>query len=177
MLGPVIQPLEEWPTDVRGLPESLWERLAQRLVVETGVQAVAPIEWALVGAGLERLRPGISCKLLATDAGNGLRCSSSPMEPMELLHLAALMVPERPLAKGEPWVHARCDRRARIRAQIVHEESVAGAAAAFIHQAWSRAANSSSFRAHAKWWRSNEAGRPSLLTISDRPSESGMLYA
>jgi quercetin dioxygenase-like cupin family protein len=70
MLGPVIQSLDEWPVDVLRPPNALWERLAQRLVVETRVQPGAPVERRWSEPDWEEVAPGISCKLLATDAEN-----------------------------------------------------------------------------------------------------------
>jgi len=57
-----------WPTDVLRPPESLWDRLAQRIARETGTEPVKPprrqaserVEW-------EEAAPGISVKILATD--------------------------------------------------------------------------------------------------------------
>ena len=57
-----------WPTDVLRPPDSLWDRLAQRIARETGTEPVTPtrfqtferVEW-------EEAAPGISVKILATD--------------------------------------------------------------------------------------------------------------
>ena len=67
-LRSVVDALVAWPTDVLRPSESLWGRLAQRLASEKGAAPAgsepAPYEepeWAEVA-------PGISCKLLASDA-------------------------------------------------------------------------------------------------------------
>jgi anti-sigma factor ChrR (cupin superfamily) len=68
-LRPVVESLASWPTDVLRPANSLWDRLAQRVAVDSGT---APLP---VAAALERpepeweeVGPGISCKLLATDS-------------------------------------------------------------------------------------------------------------
>jgi quercetin dioxygenase-like cupin family protein len=69
-LRPIIGAFVSWPTDVLRPSTSLWERLARRIATETGQEPVlAPPrppqpEW-------EEAAPGISCKLLATDAEKG----------------------------------------------------------------------------------------------------------
>jgi anti-sigma factor ChrR (cupin superfamily) len=64
----VVDAFVRWPTDVLRPPAPLWDRLAQRIAAETRRDAEGPAparwtepEWAEVA-------PGISCKLLATDA-------------------------------------------------------------------------------------------------------------
>jgi anti-sigma factor ChrR (cupin superfamily) len=59
-----------WPTDVLRPSTSLWDRLARRIAAETGQ---APLQPAPEREGPPRpewyeAAPGISCKLLATDA-------------------------------------------------------------------------------------------------------------
>jgi hypothetical protein len=67
-LRPVVGSFVSWPTDVLRPPTLLWSRLAQRIAAETGQEPVsapprrpADVEW-------EEVAPGISVKLLATDA-------------------------------------------------------------------------------------------------------------
>jgi hypothetical protein len=67
-LRPLIDSFVSWPTDVLRPSVSLWERLAERIATETGAKPMpAPQRW---GAEPEwkDVAPGISCKLLATDA-------------------------------------------------------------------------------------------------------------
>ena len=65
---PVVGSFAAWPTDVLRPAGSLWDRLAGRIAKETNQPPVpapsqisARLEW-------EEVAPGISCKLLATDA-------------------------------------------------------------------------------------------------------------
>jgi hypothetical protein len=67
-IRPIVRSFVSWPTDVLRPSESLWGRLSQRISQETGqppLKAPAPLagqpEW-------EDVAPGISCKLLSTDA-------------------------------------------------------------------------------------------------------------
>jgi anti-sigma factor ChrR (cupin superfamily) len=67
-LRPIIGSFVSWPTDVLRPPTPLWARVAQRIAAETGQPPAAPppsrptqLEW-------EDVAPGISVKLLATDA-------------------------------------------------------------------------------------------------------------
>ena len=66
-LRPVIDAFVSWPTDVLRPPTPLWDRLAERIGADPREDAQAPLpvwlepEW-------EEVAPGISCKLLATDA-------------------------------------------------------------------------------------------------------------
>ena len=69
-LRPVIDAFVSWPTDVLRPSASLWDRLEQRIAPNprapgssTSSPATEP-EW-------EDVAPGISCKLLATDAASG----------------------------------------------------------------------------------------------------------
>jgi anti-sigma factor ChrR (cupin superfamily) len=66
-LRPIVGAFVSWPTDVLRPVASLWDRLATRIAAETGRPALSEPppppqpEW-------EEAAPGISCKLLATDA-------------------------------------------------------------------------------------------------------------
>jgi hypothetical protein len=65
-LGPIIGAFVSWPTDVLRPTTSLWERLAQRIGVETGT-AAAPEPPPVPAAGWEEAAPGISYKILERD--------------------------------------------------------------------------------------------------------------
>lgn len=67
-LRPVVESFVSWPTDALRPSTSLWNRLAQRISEETGQTplAAAPQPWTEVD--WKDVAPGISCKLLATDA-------------------------------------------------------------------------------------------------------------
>lgn len=71
-LRPLVDALVDWPTDILRPTAPLWERLAQRIAAGGGGEPL-PVpearwldepEWREVG-------PGLSCKLLATDAATG----------------------------------------------------------------------------------------------------------
>ena len=67
-LQPVIGSFVSWPTDVLRPPTPLWDRLARRIAAETGQEPVSPAPRRPVEAEWEEVAPGISVKLLATDA-------------------------------------------------------------------------------------------------------------
>jgi len=68
-LRPVVAALGEWPTDVLQPATPLWDRVARRVAADTGAEpALAPeTPWADEPAWAE-VAPGISCKILSTDA-------------------------------------------------------------------------------------------------------------
>ena len=67
-LRPVIDSLVVWPTDVLRPTAPLQARLAQRIAVETGAKPVLPPKPQWSEPEWEEVAPGISCKLMATDA-------------------------------------------------------------------------------------------------------------
>jgi hypothetical protein len=67
-LRPVIDSFVSWPTDVLRPSPVLWDRLAQRIAAETGGAALRPAPPRWVEPEWKEVAPGISCKLLATDA-------------------------------------------------------------------------------------------------------------
>jgi anti-sigma factor ChrR (cupin superfamily) len=69
-LRPVTDAFVSWPTDVLRPAPSLQERLARRIAAEAGGQAVLPATPQWSEPEWEEVAPGISCKLLATDAQN-----------------------------------------------------------------------------------------------------------
>ncbi|HLY37513.1 MAG TPA: cupin domain-containing protein [Candidatus Binatia bacterium] len=66
-LRAVVASLVAWPTDVLRPPAPLWDRLAQRIGVETGAP---PVSRSTPEPDWENVAPGISVKLLATDPDN-----------------------------------------------------------------------------------------------------------
>jgi anti-sigma factor ChrR (cupin superfamily) len=69
-LQPVIGSFVSWPTDVLRPPRPLWGRLARRIAGETGREPVSSPPRRRAQAEWEEVAPGISVKLLATDAEN-----------------------------------------------------------------------------------------------------------
>ena len=66
----VVRSLVSWPTDVLRPPASLWNRLAERVAAETGQPPLRPASRTGTEPEWQEVAPGISCKLLATDAEN-----------------------------------------------------------------------------------------------------------
>jgi hypothetical protein len=67
-LRPIVDAFVEWPTDVLRPPRPLWDRLAQRLGVDSNAESSrAPEGRWLDEPAWKTVAPGISCKLLATD--------------------------------------------------------------------------------------------------------------
>jgi anti-sigma factor RsiW len=66
---PIVDSFVDWPTDVLRPPTALWGRLAERIGADTGGERSLEPEagWADEPEWRE-VAPGISCKLLATDA-------------------------------------------------------------------------------------------------------------
>jgi anti-sigma factor ChrR (cupin superfamily) len=67
-LRPTVDAFVSWPTDVLRPSSSLWGRLAQRIAAETGGKPAAAPAGRWVEPEWKEVAPGISCKLLATDA-------------------------------------------------------------------------------------------------------------
>jgi len=67
-LRPTICAFVSWPTDVLRAPASLWERLTRRIATETGEDPFVPPPRQRTESEWQEVAPGISCKLLATDA-------------------------------------------------------------------------------------------------------------
>ena len=67
-LRPIIGAFVSWPTDVLRPSASLWERLARRIAAETGQEPVVPASQQRAEPNWEDAAPGLSYKLLATDA-------------------------------------------------------------------------------------------------------------
>lgn len=65
-LRSTVRKFADWPTDVLRPPDSLWNRLAQRLQRE-GAGEPLPRTRSWSEPEWEEVAPGISCKLLATD--------------------------------------------------------------------------------------------------------------
>jgi anti-sigma factor ChrR (cupin superfamily) len=111
-LGPVVDALAAWPTDILRPSPTLWSRLASRIGAETGREGDSPLsqsrgaswrapEWKTVA-------PGISCKLLATDSERDrvsmlVRLAPGTAYPPHV-HAG---VEELHLLDGELWIEER----------------------------------------------------------------------
>ena len=69
-MRPIIESFVSWPTDVLRPAASLQARLAHRIAAETGGELMLPPARQWSEPEWEHVAPGISCKLLATDAEN-----------------------------------------------------------------------------------------------------------
>lgn len=69
-LHPIVSSLVLWPTDVLRPPTPLWDRLAQRIAAESGQEPLSAAPRRPADAEWEHVAPGVSVKLLATDAEN-----------------------------------------------------------------------------------------------------------
>ena len=90
-LQPVIGSFVSWPTDVLRPPRPLWDRVARRIAAETGHEPVSSPPRRRAQAEWEEAAPGISVKLLATDAES---------------HRVSMLVRLAPGADYPPHLHA-----------------------------------------------------------------------
>lgn len=67
-LRPIVQSFVNWPTDLLRPSASLRERLAQRVGVQTTGDPTSPAPRRWKEPEWNEVAPGISCRLLATDA-------------------------------------------------------------------------------------------------------------
>jgi hypothetical protein len=67
-LRPIIAAFVSWPTDVLRPSPSLWERLAERIAIETGLGPTLPAPKPQTEPDWEEAAPGLSYKVLAADA-------------------------------------------------------------------------------------------------------------
>src|SRR5438045_158646 len=68
MLRPIVDAFVSWPTDVLRPAASLQQRLARRIAAEGGGEPVLPAQRQWSEPAWEEVAPGISCKLLVSDA-------------------------------------------------------------------------------------------------------------
>jgi anti-sigma factor ChrR (cupin superfamily) len=117
-LRPIVDGFAAWPVDILRPSEPLWEKLALRIAKETGQEPLLAVPKSSSLPTWEEAAPGISVKLLATDAGKS-RCSMlvrlapganypphchAGEEELHLLH-GELMVDDRKLYPGD-YLHA-----------------------------------------------------------------------
>lgn len=67
-LEPVVASFVAWPTDIVRPPRSLWDGLARRIAAETGTAPLQATPAPATAPDWEEVAPGISVRLLATDA-------------------------------------------------------------------------------------------------------------
>jgi len=106
-LRPVVDKFVAWPTDVLRPAASLQQRLAQRIAAETGKEAVLPArQWS--EPEWEKVAPGISVKMLATDSEKHVVSMLVRLDPGASYpaHTHA-GVEELHLLEGELWIDDR----------------------------------------------------------------------
>jgi quercetin dioxygenase-like cupin family protein len=71
-LLPILDALVDWPTDILRPPTPLWDRIARRIMADSAGEPspVSEARW-LEAPEWREVAPGITCKLLATDAPRG----------------------------------------------------------------------------------------------------------
>lgn len=120
-LRPIIDSFTSWPTEVLRPPESLWERLTQRIAAETSEplspapepsaavpepSAPAPEPWP--EPEWKEVAPGICCKLLANDVERDRLSMLVRLGPgVEYPPHAHAGVEEVHLLHGELWINDR----------------------------------------------------------------------
>jgi anti-sigma factor ChrR (cupin superfamily) len=90
-LRTVVDSFVSWPADVLRPTASLQARLAQRIAAETGTELISPPARQWSEPEWEKVAPGISVKLLATDAEK---------------HIVSMLVHLDPGASYPPHTHA-----------------------------------------------------------------------
>jgi anti-sigma factor ChrR (cupin superfamily) len=107
-LGPIVDSLAHWPIDVVRPSPSLWDRLGERIAGETGGEPLPqPIrQW--VEPEWEVVAPGISCKVLSTDAERDRVSMLVRLEPgVEYPPHTHAGAEELHLLDGELWIDHR----------------------------------------------------------------------
>ena len=103
-LRPIINSFVSWPTDVLRPSESLWGRLAQRV----GADAATPAPQPRAEPEWKEVAPGISCKLLATDAARNCVSMLVRLAPgVDYPPHSHAGVEELHLLDGELWIDGR----------------------------------------------------------------------
>lgn len=108
-LRPVIEALGDWPTDVLRPATPLWDRVARAVATETGTEPVlGPEEPWVEEPAWNEVAPGISCKLLSTDAATDMVSMLVRLAPGIAYppHTHA-GVEELHLLDGELWIEDR----------------------------------------------------------------------
>ena len=107
-LRPIVAILAHWSTDVLRPTPQLWEKLAQRIAVETGDGSAAAPARRGPEPVWEEVAPGISCKLLATDKERDRVSMLVRLAPgVPYPHHVHAGVEELHLLAGELWIEDR----------------------------------------------------------------------
>jgi len=114
VLRAVVDCFASWPTAVLRPPKPLWGRLADRVATETAQEPLAPAPRRSAEPEWQRVAPGISVKLLSTDAETHRVSMLVRLEPgadypphrhagVEELHLldGELVIDDRKLHPGD----------------------------------------------------------------------------
>jgi quercetin dioxygenase-like cupin family protein len=107
-LRPIVDSFAGWPTEVLRPPSSTWDRLLARIESQTpkNPQPTTRREW--LEPAWEEVAPGISCKLLATNAEQGRVTMLVRLGPgVEYPPHSHAGVEELHLLHGELWINDR----------------------------------------------------------------------
>jgi len=107
-LRPIIRSFAAWPIDVLRPSESLWGRIAQRIATEAGAKPLLPTTKHWSEPEWDTVAPGISCKVLATDATRDRVSMLVRLAPgIEYPPHRHAGVEELHLLHGELWINDR----------------------------------------------------------------------
>jgi anti-sigma factor ChrR (cupin superfamily) len=107
-LRPVVDSLVAWPTEGVHPPSSLWRRLAGRIGEETNLEALPSAAPAWDEPEWKEVAPGISCKMLATDAATEQVSMLVRLAPsVDYPPHAHAGIEELHLLDGELWIDGR----------------------------------------------------------------------
>ncbi len=107
-LRPIVDSFAFWPADVLRPSESLWERLDRRVSAEPHAEPTSPAAEPWPEPEWEEVAPGISCKLLATDAERDRISMLVRLAPgVDYPPHAHAGLEELHLLDGELWINDR----------------------------------------------------------------------
>jgi len=106
-LRPVVSSLADWPIDVARPPDSLWDRLSQRIgTASADTAGDSTARWS--EPDWEDVAPGISCRILASDAERDRVTMLVRLAPgVEYPPHSHAGVEELHLLDGELWIQDR----------------------------------------------------------------------
>jgi anti-sigma factor ChrR (cupin superfamily) len=107
-LHPVTDAFASWPAEVLRPSEALWERVAHRIADQTGGKPISARTERYSEPAWERVGPGLSCKVLATDSERQRASMLVRLEPgAEYPPHVHAGVEELHLLYGELWIGDR----------------------------------------------------------------------